>query len=70
MKIIVYNLDAVPVKTQMTGWEIDPGNGRSRRARAAMRKPIRLTERREADCEFERSRSIRLDVCAAHHDGG
>jgi hypothetical protein len=25
LKIIVYNLDAVPVKTQMTGWEIDPG---------------------------------------------
>ena len=25
LKIIVYNLDSVPVKTQMTGWEIDPG---------------------------------------------
>ena len=25
VKIIVHNLDAVPVKTQMTGWEIDPG---------------------------------------------
>ena len=25
LKIIVYNLDTVPVKTQMTGWEIDPG---------------------------------------------
>ena len=25
LKIIVYNLDAVPVKAQMTGWEIDPG---------------------------------------------
>ena len=25
VKIIVYNLDAVPVRTQMTGWEVDPG---------------------------------------------
>ena len=25
VKIIVYNLDAVPVSTQMTGWEVDPG---------------------------------------------
>ncbi len=25
LKIVVYNLDSVPVKTQMTGWEIDPG---------------------------------------------
>jgi hypothetical protein len=25
LKIVVYNLDAVPVKTQTTGWEIDPG---------------------------------------------
>ena len=25
LKIVVYNLDAVPVKAQMTGWEIDPG---------------------------------------------
>jgi hypothetical protein len=25
LKIIVYNLDPVPVKAQMTGWEIDPG---------------------------------------------
>jgi len=25
LKVIVYNLDANPVKTQMTGWEIDPG---------------------------------------------
>ena len=25
LKIVVYNLDAVPVETRMTGWEIDPG---------------------------------------------
>ena len=25
VKIIAYNLDPVPVKAQMTGWEIDPG---------------------------------------------
>ncbi|MGD0095899.1 MAG: LamG-like jellyroll fold domain-containing protein [Terracidiphilus sp.] len=25
LKIIVYNLETVPVKTQMIGWEIDPG---------------------------------------------
>ncbi|HKN22593.1 MAG TPA: hypothetical protein VJX73_14310, partial [Terracidiphilus sp.] len=25
LKIVVYNLDAVPVQTRMTGWEIDPG---------------------------------------------
>jgi hypothetical protein len=25
LKIVVYNLDAVPVTTRMTGWEIDPG---------------------------------------------
>jgi hypothetical protein len=25
VKIIAYNLDSVPVKAQMTGWEVDPG---------------------------------------------
>ena len=25
VKIIAYNLDPVPVKAHMTGWEIDPG---------------------------------------------
>jgi hypothetical protein len=59
VKIIVYNLDAVPVSTQMTGWEVDPGQweitqGVQTGADAA------LTGVKQWSAAFERSRSIPL----------
>ena len=61
LKIIVYNLDAVPVKAQMTGWEIDPGTWeitQGTRGNAETDPVENLSTRSE---NFERSTSIDLN---------
>lgn len=58
MKIIAYNLDAVPVKAHLTGWEIDPGRWEiTQGTHAAVESdPLRdVTTRTE---QFERSRDL------------
>jgi hypothetical protein len=61
----VYNLDAVPVKTQMTGWEIDPGKWeitQGTRGNAETDPVENVSTRTES---FERSTS--LDITFAAH---
>jgi hypothetical protein len=60
VRIIVYNLDAVPVKTQMTGWEIDPGKWEVTQGIQGSEKDAALTRVKKWTAEFERSRSIEL----------
>jgi hypothetical protein len=65
LKIIVYNLDAVAVKAQMTGWEIDPGKWeitQGTRGNAETDPVTNLSTRTES---FERSTS--LDFTFAPH---
>jgi hypothetical protein len=65
LKIVVYNLDAVPVKTQMTGWEIDPGRWeitQGTRGNAGADSVENVSTRTES---FERSTS--LDFTFAPH---
>jgi hypothetical protein len=60
MKIITYNLDAVPVKAHLTGWEIDPGKWEiTQGTQAAVESdPLRdVTTRTE---QFERSRDVEI----------
>jgi Concanavalin A-like lectin/glucanases superfamily len=59
IKIIVYNLDAVPVKTQMTGWEIDPGQWEITQGIQAS-KDAELTGVKKWTAEFERSKNVAL----------
>jgi hypothetical protein len=64
MKIIVYNLDAVPVAATMTGWEIDPGKWeitQGTRGDADTDPLQNATTRTE---EFERSRSLEVTFAA------
>ena len=65
LKIIVYNLDAVPVKAQMTGWEIDPGKWEITQGTrgGAQTDPVENTSTRSES--FERSTS--LDFTFAPH---
>jgi hypothetical protein len=59
VKIIVYNLDAVPVSTQMTGWEVDPGQWEiTQGVQAAAGTALAGVKKWSA--LFERSRSIQL----------
>jgi hypothetical protein len=60
VKIIVYNLDAVPVTTQMTGWQIDPGKWEITQGIQASGSGSALTGEKKWRAEFERSRSIPL----------
>ena len=65
LKIIVYNLDAVPVKTQMTGWEIDPGKweisqGIQLSGKDATGGVKNLGGVKKWSAEFERSRDLTL----------
>ncbi|MGA1981917.1 MAG: LamG-like jellyroll fold domain-containing protein [Acidobacteriaceae bacterium] len=60
VKIIVYNLDAVPVSTQMTGWEVDPGQWEITQGVQAGAEDSALTGVKKWSAEFERSRSIPL----------
>ena len=65
LKIVVYNLDAVPVKTQTTGWEIDPGKweiAQGTRGNAGADSVENVSTRTES---FERSTS--LDFTFAPH---
>jgi hypothetical protein len=59
IKIIVYNLDAVPVKTQMTGWEIDPGQWEITQGIQGA-KDAELTGVTRWTAEFERSKDLAL----------
>jgi hypothetical protein len=59
VKIIVYNLDAVPVSTQMTGWEVDPGQWEITQSVQATAGAA-LTGVKKWSAQFERSRSIPL----------
>jgi hypothetical protein len=65
LKIIVYNLDAVPVKTQMTGWEIDPGKWEITQGTRgnAETDPVQNVSTRSESFE----RSISLDFTFAPH---
>ncbi len=59
VKIIVHNLDAVPVKTQMTGWEIDPGQWEiTQGIQASPEGDGSIVKKWTA--EFERSRDLAL----------
>ncbi len=64
-KVIAYNLDAVPVKAHMTGWEIDPGKWEITQGTQtdAATGPIKDASTRTLD--FERSRD--LDVTFPPH---
>ncbi len=65
LKIIVYNLEANPVKAQMTGWEIDPGKweiAQGTRGDAETDPVVNVSTRSES---FERSTS--LDFTFAPH---
>jgi hypothetical protein len=58
LKIIVYNLDPVPVKAQMTGWEINPGKWeitQGTRSNAETAPVKNISTRSES---FERSTSL------------
>ena len=65
VKIIAYNLDSVPVKASMTGWEIDPGKWQITQGTRgnADSDPVQNSSTRTEG--FERSRS--LDVTFAPH---
>ena len=60
MKIIAYNLDAVPVKAQMTGWEIDPGQWQISQGVQDNERQNPLHDVATRTVAFERSRSIDL----------
>jgi hypothetical protein len=58
LKIIVYNLEDVPVKAQMTGWEIDPGKWeitQGTNSKAGTHPAVLVSRRAE---NFERSTSL------------
>ncbi len=58
LKIIVYNLDSVPVKTQMTGWEIDPGKWEILQGTRGGAKSDSLENASSRTASFERSTSL------------
>jgi hypothetical protein len=60
VKIIVYNLDSVPVKTLMTGWEVDPGQWEITQGTQIAGKEETLLGVRRWTAEFERSRDLAL----------
>jgi hypothetical protein len=60
VKIIVYNLDSVPVKTLMTGWEIDPGEWEITQGIGRSSDDMTITASKKWTAEFERSRDVAL----------
>jgi hypothetical protein len=60
MKIIVYNLEAVPVKAQMTGWEVDPGQWEITQGIQSSAKDAEPSGVKKWTAEFERSRDVEL----------
>jgi Concanavalin A-like lectin/glucanases superfamily len=59
-KVIAYNLDSVPVKAKMTGWEIDPGKWQIMQGvqSSSGNDPLRDVSTRTE--EFERSRDVEI----------
>lgn len=66
VRIVAYNLDSIPVKAQMTGWEIDPGmwmmtQGTVHGLGDAMPAPdAKLADANTKSVAFERSKSINV----------
>jgi hypothetical protein len=60
VKIIVYNLETVPVKAQMTGWEVNPGQWEITQGVQGSVKDATLIGVKKWTAEFERSRSVEL----------
>ena len=68
IKIIAYNLDSVPVKAKMTGWEIDPGKWEITQGVQGASAEAPLSDVSTRTEEFERSRDRGDYVSAACHD--
>jgi hypothetical protein len=60
IKIIAYNLDPVPVKSKMTGWEIDPGKWEITQGVQGASGDAALSDVSTRTVEFERSRDHSL----------
>ena len=60
LKIIVYNLEAVPVKTQIIGWEVDPGKWEITQDLQGAGKDAALVGVKKWSAEFERSKDVTL----------
>jgi hypothetical protein len=60
IKIIVYNLDPVPVKAKMTGWEIDPGKWEITQGVQGASADAPLSDVSTRTEEFERSRDVEV----------
>jgi hypothetical protein len=60
IKIIAYNLDSVPVKAHMTGWEIDPGKWEIMQWVEGTSTDVPSGEVSTRTEEFERSRDIEI----------
>ena len=60
--VIAYNLDSVPVKAHLTGWEIDPGQWKITQGTQddSLSGPVRNAVTRTE--EFERSRSLDIEL--------
>jgi len=65
LKIIVYNMDTIPVKAQMTGWEIDPGKWEITQSTRGNAESDPVTNLNTRSDNFERSTS--LDFTFAPH---
>jgi hypothetical protein len=65
VKIMVYNLEAVPVKAHMTGWEIDPGQWTMTQGTQQGSSDASLQGVTTSTVPFERS--ISLDITFAPH---
>ena len=68
IKIIAYNLDPVPVKAKMTGWEIDPGKWEITQGMQARLQSAPLSDVSTRTEEFERSSDLEITFRAACHD--
>ena len=60
IKIIAYNLDSVPVKAHMTGWEIDPGKWEIMQGVEGTSTDVPSGEVSTRTEEFERSRDLEI----------
>jgi hypothetical protein len=62
MKVILYNLEPLPVKAKMTGWEIDPGRWEVTQGLAGLNENDPLTGATTRTETFERSRSLEFTL--------
>ncbi len=60
IKIIAYNLDPVPVKAKMTGWEIDPGKWEITQGVTGASADAPLSDSNTRTAEFERSSDLEI----------